>query len=146
MFMLGKTLLLLLILLFWIEFKMKSEIEWKTEDKCALLVFKITMTIFFSWRHQSFLCVNIFSILCVSVADEEKLDERAKLSVAAKRSLFRVSCYPLPLSFYSYRLLLLDTKQRNVLPIKDSNAAAVSFFFHYRENSGWELGKSHNLV
>lgn len=26
-----------------------------------------------------------------SVADEEKLDERAKLSVAAKRSLFRVS-------------------------------------------------------
>lgn len=27
----------------------------------------------------------------VSAADEEKLDERAKLSVAAKRSLFRVS-------------------------------------------------------
>lgn len=27
----------------------------------------------------------------LSVADEEKLDERAKLSVAAKRSLFRVS-------------------------------------------------------
>ena len=34
-----------------------------------------------------------------SAADEEKLDERAKLSVAAKRTLFRVS--------FDYRLFVL---------------------------------------
>uniref|UniRef100_A0A4W6CCS4 Supervillin a n=1 Tax=Lates calcarifer TaxID=8187 RepID=A0A4W6CCS4_LATCA len=38
---------------------------------------------------QSSKIFNVFFFLCLSVADEEKLDERAKLSVAAKRSLFR---------------------------------------------------------
>lgn len=41
--------------------------------------------------------------VCVCTADNEKLDERAKLSVAAKRSLFRVS-----FSCLSYRHLLLS--------------------------------------
>lgn len=38
----------------------------------------------------------VFCPPCFCPADEEKLDERAKLSVAAKRSLFRVSVTPLP--------------------------------------------------
>lgn len=33
----------------------------------------------------------ILYLVCVYPVDDEKLDERAKLSVAAKRSLFRVS-------------------------------------------------------
>lgn len=42
--------------------------------------------------------------LSVYAADEEKLDERAKLSVAAKRSLFRVSfnCCLFALSFLKW--------------------------------------------
>lgn len=51
---------------------------------------------------MKFLMLLSFSpSLSVSAADEEKLDERAKLSVAAKRSLFRVSfnCCLFALSF-----------------------------------------------
>lgn len=44
----------------------------------------------FQWRSNILISLYPSSF---SVADEEKLDERAKLSVAAKRSLFRVSCW-----------------------------------------------------
>uniref|UniRef100_A0A665V9X4 Supervillin a n=1 Tax=Echeneis naucrates TaxID=173247 RepID=A0A665V9X4_ECHNA len=40
-------------------------------------------------EQQAHNILNVFSSLCVSAADEEKLDDRAKLSVAAKRLLFR---------------------------------------------------------
>lgn len=53
---------------------------------------EIILTIFIFTEQTSYVSIVIVSYsLSVSAADEEKLDERAKLSVAAKRSLFRVS-------------------------------------------------------
>lgn len=68
--------------------------------------------------------ILIIVFLSLFAADEEKLDERAKLSVAAKRSLFRVSCLLSLGCFISSDYVLVPKKkraQRNMLPIRDTN-------------------------
>lgn len=59
---------------------------------------EINLTKFIFTEQISHVSIVISSSLSVSAADEEKLDERAKLSVAAKRSLFRVSSGSIVLS------------------------------------------------
>lgn len=44
---------------------------------------------------------NLVFSPCDIFTDEEKLDERAKMSVAAKRSLFRVHAY-----FYAFKQMI----------------------------------------
>lgn len=72
-------------------------------------------------------------ILCASlfcVADDEKLDDRAKLSVAAKRSLFRVSCSSFlsalwPSGYFKLHSGFKCRTRRHVLLIKDTNISSV---------------------
>lgn len=63
-----------------------------------------------SWR--LFLTPTFFSFVA---ADEEKLDERAKLSVAAKRSLFRVSFYCW--ASYIVRVHAASKLRKNFIPV-----------------------------
>lgn len=64
-----------------------------------------------------------FYPLCVCPVDDEKLDERAKLSVAAKRSLFRVSFTGL----FHQELLAEDSRIYDLL-----------FIYFFPSSRSWE--------
>lgn len=102
---------------------------------CLLMEVFLTLVLYGEDIQSFWSPLSSFVSASVSAADEEKLDERAKLSVAAKRSLFRVSSnYRLFAPHIStHYTLRFDTEAwRNVLPIKDANtdtACCFLFFF-----------------